>query len=269
MIWLLAAQATAKGDRVINQDAAHVSEHLCVVADGLGGHNAGEVASALAVEALVEARNTAVVSRQATKSGGRLRQNVPLLPSIDELLGAVAEANRRVWDKSWSIVELKGMCTTLCVLAVVEKDAKELLAVVNIGDSRAYRCDEAGLWQLTQDHTARQEAIKAGVDLALLKANDLSKLSRTVGYEENVMADDWMFDPVYGHRYLLCSDGLTNAVTDSTIHSVLLECADPQETANALVVKALDCFAADNITVLVADVKETQMISDPNVEKAR
>ncbi len=257
MISFRAAHATAKGDRVLNQDAAYASAHLCAVADGLGGQPAGEVASALAVEALVTSRDSVIARRERPRIPIKRRFGALALPSVAEFLDVIAEVNYKVWEKSQSALSLQGMCSTLCVLAVVERDGQELLAVVNIGDSRVYRCDESGFWQLTQDHTARQEVIKGGLDLSLLKERDLDRLVRAVGYENKVVADDWTFEPITAHRYLLCSDGLTKELADSAIHDILLKFSSPSDAADTLVSQALKSGGRDNVTAVVADVQET------------
>ncbi|MXW42620.1 MAG: serine/threonine-protein phosphatase [Acidimicrobiia bacterium] len=256
MIRLLSAQATHKGKRLRNEDSAYASEQLCAVADGLGGHKAGDIASKLVVETLVEGCNAAVT--------GRSRFRIPVLrryaslnvPSVAGLLNVIEDVNQEVWEQSSSVPHLRGMSSTLCVLAVVERDSRELLAVVNVGDSRVYCCDDSGLSQITQDHTVKREVMMAGLDLNLLQKSELYNLSRAVGFEEKVVVDEWILDPADGTRYLLCSDGLTSEVSDSTIYAILRKFSVPQEAANALVQQALQNGGRDNVTAVVVDLQE-------------
>ena len=263
MIRLEAGQATDKGRRrEKNEDAMLVAGELFAVADGLGGHRGGEVASAVAVDTLVAEVRAAVEAR--TGPGRRhpfRRRNPPLMPTVEELLNAVHRANQEVLAKSMSSFELAGMGTTLCALAVVEHDQSEALAVVNVGDSRVYRCDESGLQQLTEDHTVVHEMVKAGMITADEAAvhEKRNQLSRALGIEPRVVADDWTFDAVSGHRYLLCSDGLTHEVADRDIHAVLLHHEAPGEVADALVSLALQQGGSDNVTVVVVDVMDVTL----------
>ncbi len=153
------------------------------------------------------------------------------------------------------------MGTTLCALAVVEQEHSRALAVVNVGDSRVYRCDESGLHQLTEDHTVVQEMVKAGI-LTRKEAEvhaHRHHLSRALGIEPKVVVDDWTLEPVSGHRYLLCSDGLTNEVTDRDIHAVLSQFDTPGEAAAALVNLALQHGGSDNVTVVIVDVTDVAL----------
>ena len=263
MIRLEAGQATDRGRRrEKNEDSMLAANDLFAVADGLGGHRGGEVASALAVETLAAEVQAAVEARTDTRRRSLRRR--PLLlpaPTVEELLDAVDRANQEILSKSTSTFELAGMGTTLCALAVVEHDDGETLAVVNVGDSRVYRCDESGFHQVTEDHTVVQEMLKAGMITPEEAEIHESRnhLSRALGIESNVAVDDWTLDPVSGHRYLLCSDGLTHEVADRDIHAVLLQYEGPTEAAGALVDLALRQGGSDNITVIVVDVADVTL----------
>ncbi|WP_419918588.1 PP2C family protein-serine/threonine phosphatase [Candidatus Poriferisocius sp.] len=233
-----------------------VADELFAVADGLGGHRGGEVASALAVETLAAEVKAVVEARTENRRPLFRRRPLLPLPRMEDLLAAVDRANQEIIARSLSTLELTGMGSTLCVLAVVENNSSAALAVVNVGDSRVYRCDESGFRQLTQDHTVVWEMLKAGVitpEEAEFHENR-NQLSRALGVESRVVADDWVFDPVSGHRYLLCSDGLTHEVADRDIHAILLRFPVPGEAAEALVDLALRQGGSDNITVVVVDV---------------
>ena len=239
-----------------------VDTELFAVADGLGGHRGGEVASALAVETLAAEVQAAVEARTViVRRPFRRRHQLVPTPTLEELLDAVDRANQRILAESRSTLELAGMGTTLCALAVVEHNHSEALAVVNIGDSRVYRCDESGFHQLTEDHTVVQEMLKAGMitpEEAEVHENR-NQLSRALGIESRVVVDDWTLDPVSGHRYLLCSDGLTHEVADRDIQAVLLQTEAPAEAASALVDLALQRGGSDNVTVVVVDVKDVDL----------
>lgn len=263
MIRLEAGQATDRGRRrEKNEDSMLAANDLFAVADGLGGHRGGEVASALAVETLAAEVQAAVEARTDTRrrSFRRRRPHSPA-PTVEELLDAVDRANQEILAKSKSTPELAGMGTTLCALVVVEHDDGETLAVVNVGDSRVYRCDESGFHQVTEDHTVVQEMLKAGMitpEEAVVHEGR-NHLSRALGIESNVAVDNWTLNPVSGHRYLLCSDGLNHEVADRDIHAALLQHEGPKEAADALVDLALRRGGSDNITVIVVDVAEVAL----------
>ena len=264
MIRLEAAQATDTGRRrEKNEDSMLVERGLFAVADGLGGHQGGEVASALAVEVLAAQVRAAVEAR----TGGRRRHRFARrprhspAPTVEELVDAVDRANEEILAESTSSDELAGMGTTLCALAVVEHEHRQALAVVNVGDSRVYRCDESGFHQMTEDHTVVQEMVKAGI-ITREEAEVHTyrhHLSRALGIEPKVVIDDWTLEPVSGHRYLLCSDGLTNEVTDRDIHAILLQFESPEEAADALVNLALQHGGSDNVTVVIVDVADVAL----------
>lgn len=264
MIRLEAAQATDRGRRrEKNEDSMLAEGGLFAVADGLGGHQGGEVASSLAVEVLAAQVQAAVEARTGDRRRHRFarRSQDSPAPTVEELVDAVDRANEEILTQSTSSGELAGMGTTLCALAVVEHDQHKALAVVNVGDSRVYRCDDSGLHQLTEDHTVVQEMVKAGI-LTREEAEVHTyrhHLSRALGIESKVVVDDWTLEPVSGHRYLLCSDGLTNEVTDRDIHAILLQFESPEEAADALVNLALQHGGSDNVTVVIVDVADVAL----------
>ncbi len=264
MIRLEAAQATDRGRRrEKNEDSMLAEGRLFAVADGLGGHQGGEVASALAVEILAAEVQAAIEARAADRRRHRFarRPHHSQAPTVEELVDAVDRANEEILANSTLSDELTGMGTTLCALAVVEHEHREALAVVNVGDSRVYRCDESGFHQLTEDHTVVQEMVKAGI-LTRAEAGVHSyrhRLSRALGIESKVVVDDWTLEAVSGHRYLLCSDGLTNEVADREIHAVLLQFESPDEATAALVNLALEHGGSDNVTVVVVDVADVAL----------
>ncbi len=237
MTLLRSGSATDTGlVRSVNQDLAMETSTLFAVADGMGGHAGGEVASQLAVETLALA-----FSRQPTGSG---------------LSEAVSEANTAVWQHSQANPELRGMGTTMTALSLVNEDGRDTLALVNVGDSRSYRFHDGKISQITTDHSLAEEMVRTG-DLTSDEAATHPHrhiLTRALGVATDVAVDLWRINPVRGDRYLLCSDGLTNELTPEQIAEVLASVSDPKRAAELLVQAARTHGGSDNITVVVVDV---------------
>lgn len=220
--------------RAENQDAMYADIGLFVVADGMGGHLGGSVASSLAVKTLAA--------------------NSPSTPS--ELLAAVRHANQVVHHRSTAHADLTGMGTTLCAIAVVQSDDNRVWCLVNVGDSRVYRYQAGKLTQLTVDHNFVAEMVRAG-DLTEAQAAEHPRrntLTRAIGVEPAVLVDDWILDLTGNDRFLLCTDGLTNELDESEITELLEVDQHPSEVARALVRQANDRGGRDNSTALVVDV---------------
>jgi protein phosphatase len=222
--------------RTNNEDQLLVSEPLFAVADGMGGHAAGEVASLTAVEAL-----------KAAFDGHE---------SADGLADAVREANRAVWRRAAEQSELRGMGTTMTAVALVDDEGEELLAVANVGDSRAYLLRDGELDQITDDHSLPEEMVRRGElapeDAAMHPQRHI--LTRVLGMDEEIEVDCFRIVPYKGDRVLLASDGLTNELTDDQIASILRRLADPDDAAKELVRQAKANGGNDNITVVLIDV---------------
>lgn len=232
---LRAAAASDVGRlRENNQDdLLIVDDALFVVADGMGGHVAGEVASREAVDAM---RNAYAVPG----SMGDVRQAVRL-------------ANGAVWQRGDEDPSYRGMGTTVTAVAVVEGGR---LAVANVGDSRTYLLRDDELVQLTKDHSFVQEAVRSG-QLTRAQAEShprRSQLTRALGVGDDVEVDVDLLEPLTGDRLLLCSDGLWDEVGDELIARVLTNHADPGDAASQLVMWANEAGGRDNITVIVVDV---------------
>jgi len=218
-----------------NEDNYLTDEGLFAVADGVGGHKAGEVASQTAVDTLQR----------------EFRE-----PTTDGLVDAVKTANRTVWDLAESNPDQRGMGTTLTAVALVNEDGEERLAVVNVGDSRAYLLQQGELEQLTEDHSLVEQLVREG-QLTPAEAQvhpQRSIITRALGLDPEVEVDSWELTPYKGDRILLCSDGLTNEVSDDEIASTLRSVGDPEEAARQLVNEARDHGGSDNITCVVVDV---------------
>jgi PPM family protein phosphatase len=237
MTMLAVGSATDVGMvRSNNQDQVLIASPLFAVADGMGGHAAGEVASLTAIEAL------AVAFAKDRSTAG--------------LQAAIKEANRAVWEKAQRDPGLRGMGTTLVALALVSDGDEEQLAIVHVGDSRVYLMRQGELEQLTTDHRLVQELIDDGqlseADATIHPQRHV--LTRALGVDPDVPADNLQVLPYQGDRFVLCSDGLSGEITDAEMASILRRTADPQEAARQLVSAAMANGGNDNVTVVVVDV---------------
>ena len=238
---LRTAAATDTGYlRSTNQDVALATNDLAAVADGMGGHLGGEVAARIAVEQLLE-----TYRRDRTTDG---------------LLAAVGAANSAVYSRSQSDRNLRGMGTTLTAAAYIgdEPGGQLRLALVNVGDSRAYLVDrsERRVHKLTEDHSVVEEMVRSGEltpeEAAVHPHRHI--LTRALGIEPSIEVDCWELDLEPGSRVLLCSDGLTNELGEQEIAEVLLDEPDAEKAAGELVRLALHRGGIDNVTVVVLDV---------------
>ncbi len=222
--------------RSINQDMILVSGTIFAIADGMGGHQGGEVASLAAVEALKE-----VFQGSQTLEG---------------LQNAIRAANDAVGARSQASNELRNMGTTLTVVALVDDQDDDLLVIANIGDSRAYLLRSGELSQLTEDHSVPQELLRQGQLSEAEAAVDPRRniLTRVLGPSYGDGPDIQNLIPYTGDRIMLCSDGLYNEVDDDAIARVLRTVADPEEAARQLVDQANANGGADNISVIVVDI---------------
>ncbi len=233
LTWRFAAHSDVGLLRDGNEDSAYAGNRLLAVADGMGGHAAGEVASAAAIAALE-----------------------PLDHGTDEtaaeaLRTAVRSANASLRDMVAADAELQGMGTT--VTAVYADDGGSWLA--HIGDSRAYLLHDGELRQLTRDHTFVQQLVDEG----RIQADEASShpqralLTRALDGREPVDLDLLELDFQPGDRLLLCTDGLSGVVSDASIREVLATEPDPEHAARRLVELALRGGGPDNVTCIVAD----------------
>jgi len=248
---LRAGAATHVGRlRTINQDAYVLlpDRELFVVADGMGGHQGGEVAARLAIETLQVAYQD---------------------HTAESLTDAIAVANHRIRNEGDADPNLRGMGTTVVALALMpdepDPDAEGVdddgeppqhLVIANVGDSRAYLHRDGGLVQLTEDHSVVADLVRDGRITAEEAESHPQRniVTRVLGVYESVDVDLWPIDPVTGDRFLLCSDGLFNEVGTDQISAVLRRLDDPSEAAAELVRLANEGGGRDNITAIVVDV---------------
>jgi serine/threonine protein phosphatase PrpC len=215
-----------------NEDSLLVRDPLYAVADGIGGHRGGDVASHLAIETLEQAEPTADLS-------------------ADGIVQRIKEANRRIVERGEADRALRGMGTTMT--ALIATDDKAHLA--HVGDSRAYLLRDGAFQQLSEDHTLVQRMVRDGKispDEAFGHPQR-SILTRALGSEDSVDVDVLTLDLHEGDRLLLCTDGLSGLVQPEEIQAVLEEEPDPQRACNLLVEAANEAGGDDNITVIIVD----------------
>ncbi len=224
--------------RGANEDSVLAIAQVFAVADGMGGHAAGEIASSVALDALRDA----IVDRRVT---------------VAVVIDAVRAANEAVFRRSMAEPSARGMGTTLTLIAPAAGDDQlDHLVVANVGDSRAYLFADGQLRQLTRDHSYVEEMLAAGQITADEARSHPHRhvVTRALGVEPSVAVDTWLVTPEPGDRFLICSDGLINEVPDEEIAATLMRTADPQAAAVALVAAANAAGGRDNISVVVVDV---------------
>ncbi len=221
-----------------NEDAAYAGPHLLAVADGMGGHAAGEVASAAAI--------TAIAKLDGDVSGSDL---------LDALAHAVTDANHALHDMVAKDPAIEGMGTTLTAMLW----SGSRMALCHIGDSRAYLLRGHEFHQITHDHTLVQTLVNEG----RISPDDVpthpqrSMLLRALDGRADVEPDLSLREVKAGDRYLLCSDGLSGVVSEETLHQTLSKAADVDVVVLQLIELAIRGGGPDNITCIVADVVDS------------
>ena len=257
-----------------NEDSVLAIDGMFVVADGMGGHEAGEVASQLAIE--------------------RLRQDLERrdLPDATDVVESVAAANGDIFRAAIANPAQHGMGTTLTAIAVigdrlagrgapnidendpagdtgvVPAEPDEALVLANVGDSRTYLYRHGRLRRVTVDHSYVQELVATGhLTEAEARVHPRRNIvTRALGIEPDVRIDWWTLPLIRGDRFLLCSDGLVDEVDDVAIAAVLQEVEDPQDAADRLILAANEAGGRDNVTVIVLDVLAGDDPPDPTLE---
>ena len=233
--------ATDTGNvRPQNEDAYVASDHLFAVADGMGGHNAGEVASALATTLLLE------------RAVGQT-----LTP--EWFVNAITAINRTIHESAAESTDRRGMGTTICALALVnpqgETTEPQQVALANVGDSRIYLWRAGAFRQLSVDHSYVQELVTEGLiteeEARVHPRRNI--VTRALGIDDRVAVDSWLIPLFSGDRFILCSDGLVDEVPTADIAALAAQQREPQIIADALVALAKRNGGRDNITVVVVD----------------
>lgn len=251
--------ATDTGNvRPQNEDAYVASEQLFAVADGMGGHNAGEVASALATTLLLE------------RAVGQT-----LTP--EWFVEAITSINRTIHESAAESTERRGMGTTICALALVKPQGEtaepQQVALANVGDSRIYLARAGRFRQLSVDHSYVQELVSEGLiteeEARVHPRRNI--VTRALGIDDRVAVDSWLIPLFAGDRFILCSDGLVDEVPTADIAELAAQQKEPQIIADALVALAKRNGGRDNITVVVVDAvgnSTPQIVSEPVVDNA-
>ena len=243
--------------RTENEDTYVTEPMVFAVADGMGGHQAGEVASALA----------ASIVRDRLGRGAS---------SEDDAESVVHEVNAAIFGAARANAAQSGMGTTLTALAVLKAQGQgsslidEQLVLLNVGDSRTYLFRNGRLSRVTVDHSYVQELVATG-HITMEEARTHPRrniVTRALGIEQNVRADMWTMAIVRGDRFVLCSDGLVDEVPDSEITQLVANVEDPQALSEQLVALANSHGGRDNVTVVVVDVMEGADPPDPTEDIA-
>lgn len=218
---------------------------LCVLADGMGGHNAGEVASRTAVEVITEELG----EKLGEENDEKINFNIA---------AAIDFANSKVYEMSIGNPEQAGMGTTT-VIAYVKDDS---VRIANIGDSRAYAVSEKKICKITTDHSVVEQLVKNGT-ISPEEARvhpDKNLITRALGTEEFVDADFYDYKPKEGEVVLLCSDGLTEMLYEDEIKDIINNAGSMKDAVEKLVEKANDNGGVDNITVICIQFKREETL---------
>ena len=231
---VVAAKTDVGRVRQGNEDSYLVQEPLFAVADGMGGHLGGEIASATTVETIRSAA----------------QQDAP--HDTARLAAMVRQANSAVWEKAQGDPELRGMGTT-CTLVLLEEGE---LHIAHVGDSRAYLLRGDELTQVTEDHTLVNRMVKEG----RLRPEEADRhpqrsiITRALGVDAEVEVDELTLGVEEGDRFLLCSDGLTSMIDFTTLQETLRDQRSPQRAVDRLIDLANEAGGEDNITVVLVDI---------------
>jgi protein phosphatase len=230
-----------------NQDSGYAGPHLLVVADGMGGHAAGDVASSIAIGEMVSLDGESPSAESA----------------LDLLAGVVRSANSELRDAMQRQPELQGMGTT--VTALLRTGNK--IAVAHIGDSRAYLLRDGTLTQITHDHSFVQSLIDEGrITEAEAEGHpQRSLVTRVLTGQVEDEPDLAMREARVGDRYLICSDGLSGFVARETIEEILMQAQPPGVTADRLVELAMRAGAPDNVTCIIGDIVDLDKDEAPSM----
>lgn len=235
MQWKIAGLTDVGCVRQNNEDAIGWSEEQgwAVLADGMGGHQAGEVASQMAIE---------VVS-----------QHLGQCPTAERteacLTQAVQDANLQIFERAQGDITKQGMGTTLVVLCIND----DHIVAANVGDSRLYKFAGRQLQQLSTDHSLVQEMVAIGVMTPeeALVSSQRNIITRALGLGEQIQVDTWSWPARHGETFLMCSDGITDVMLDSDIEAIFLDEAELERIPVRMVELAREKGGPDNISVVL------------------
>jgi serine/threonine protein phosphatase PrpC len=238
--------------RAINEDRALVESDLngfslAIVADGMGGHQAGDIASSMAIDLILSQLQS-------------IHQGMTPEERASALQAAVLHANTQVFARATIDEQFHGMGTTV----VVAVASRELLTIAHIGDSRAYIINNELIYQLTEDHSLVNELLKTGQITSEQATNHPRRnvLMRALGTDQHVEVDVQHVEWKDGDILLLCSDGLSGLVDQRQMHDILRQNVDLEKKANELVQSALNAGGDDNITVVLLSNERDEMRCD-------
>ncbi|MGD0673994.1 MAG: Stp1/IreP family PP2C-type Ser/Thr phosphatase [Polyangiaceae bacterium] len=235
--------------RTHNEDNFSIIEEngLYIVADGMGGHASGEIASKMAVDAM---REFFALTANDPERTWPYKMDRSKGYEENRLVAGIKLANLRIYDSAQKDPRQRGMGTTIVALFAVEDG----VYLAHVGDSRVYRMRDGKLEQLTEDHSLLNDYIKMKRLTAEEIANFPHKnvIVRALGMKDTVKVDTRLEQPRAGDVYLLCSDGLSGPVNDAELTDVLSEATDLKRTASRLIARANENGGPDNITVVLA-----------------
>ena len=220
---------------------------VCVLADGMGGHNAGEVASSMAVEAVLNELKEDLSEQESNQVS-------------HNIMSAIDYANSNIYEKSLKNPEQAGMGTTLVVAYVTDS----FVRIANIGDSRAYVVSQNKICRITVDHSVVEELVQRG-SITREEARrhpDKNIITRALGTDLFVEADYYDYVPTVGETILLCSDGLTEMVDEDEIKDIINNAENENLAVQSLVEKANENGGVDNITVVALRFAEEAKADD-------
>ncbi|MDP9152534.1 MAG: Stp1/IreP family PP2C-type Ser/Thr phosphatase [Myxococcota bacterium] len=238
-----------------NEDSFVVlKEHdLFVVADGMGGHRAGDVASRIATETISEFfRSTA--NEDVTWP---FHFDTNLSEEENRLLTGIRVANRQIFERSTRSREYHGMGTT--VVGAMFSPKKRRIYIGHVGDSRCYRVRDGEIRLMTRDHSLINDYLLAMPDLTDEQKSELPKnvITRALGMQDHVVVDLQHDDPRNGDSYVLCSDGLSGMVMDEEIGQIVVSTSDVREACRRLIKRANERGGEDNITAVLIRIEES------------
>lgn len=219
---------------------------FCVVADGMGGHNAGEVASQLAIDFITESLNDIL-------KGDENSENFDIPRKIND---SINSANESIYSLSKKDESREGMGTTTVICTFVNNEGY----IANVGDSRAYACRRDEIYQITVDHSIVEEMVANGsITRAEAKVHPQKNIiTRAIGSENNTRADIFEYEYKAGDSIVMCSDGLSGMVDDDTILETVKSCDTSKEVSERLCELAKNNGGVDNITVITIRILEEE-----------
>ncbi len=240
--------------RELNEDSFAVldEERVFVVADGMGGHNAGEVASSIAIETIV---NFFRASKEDEDMTWPYKMDPNLSIEANKLKVGIKFANRKIFRVAQGNASYSGMGTTIVAMLLLENGP---LYIAHVGDSRCYRYADGAISQVTEDHSLVNEYVKAG-QLTPEQARNFphkNVIMRALGMKENVLVDVLERPVSKGEIYFACSDGLSDMVTDDDMAAILAESKNLREAADKLIDRANANGGKDNISVVLLRIDE-------------